>query len=630
MVGCRRFGDRHGRHRGLAAVRANTQQKLSDSALQASDLKLKLAREWASMSEVASVRHLAANLSADPAVGAQFKKPIADAIAQIAELQKQILALPLTQADQAMLEKIAVHRAEVLAVGKRVRELKEAGNADEARLETERAFLPASALYMQSLRDFAIQQEHGADEVRASIAEGRRTTVLMAGVMVLGVMVATVVGAGFLIRSIKQPLNEAIALASRIAQGDLSAVATTRRTDEFGQLMQALGGMTTSLSRLVAEVRQTTDGISTASNEIATGNQDLSMRTEQTASSLQETASSMEQLTGTVQHSAQAASEANQLASTASDAAQRGGAVVGQVVHTMQEIAESSKRIADIIGVIDSIAFQTNILALNAAVEAARAGEQGRGFAVVASEVRSLAHRSAEAAKEIKGLISVSTERVDSGAQLVGQAGNAMQDIVGAIQRVTDMMRDISTSSAQQSSGIVQVNQAVSQLDPAKRRPGRTIGRRRRKPARTVAPVGGRGERVPPGRLSGCLRRRSPHATLVAHPPSPAHATSKATRQRGGVWRGAWLASQARRQGQVCPWPKARGWRACLSPYGASCAATCPVRAPESSPAEGGAANLEALTGTAPAPALRYPEKTLSPSTQPQPAARPPCPSAPS
>ncbi|RZL08333.1 MAG: HAMP domain-containing protein [Rubrivivax sp.] len=450
---------------GLAAWRAGDQQRQAEAALQTSDLKLKVAREWASMSEVATVRSVASNLSADPMVGAQFKKPIDEAIAKIATLQKQIQALPLSDADKAQLAKIAALRKDVLETGKRIRELKAAGKPDEARAEIDRVFLPASAVYLGALNEFATLQEQAATDVRAGIAEGRRTTVVIAGVMVLGVLLATMVGAGFLIRSIKQPLHEAIALASRIAQGDLSTAVSTHRGDEFGQLMQALGGMTTALAKLVSEVRQTTDGITTASSEIATGNQDLSSRTEQTASSLQETASSMEQLTGTVQHSAQSASQANQLATSASDAAQRGGAVVGQVVHTMQDIAESSRKIADIIGVIDGIAFQTNILALNAAVEAARAGEQGRGFAVVASEVRSLAQRSAEAAKEIKGLISVSTERVDSGAQLVGQAGQAMNDIVSAITRVTDMMSDISASAAEQSSGIVQVNQAVTQLD---------------------------------------------------------------------------------------------------------------------------------------------------------------------
>ncbi|MFZ5528613.1 MAG: methyl-accepting chemotaxis protein [Pseudomonadota bacterium] len=450
---------------GLAAWRAGSQQALAEAELKVSDLKLKTANEWTSLSEVAMVRSTASNLSADPVVTEAFAKPIADAIARITELQKQVQELPLTDRDRAQLKKIAALRKDVVGLGERIKAMKANGQILESQTALKEQFLPATLTYMAALREFATLQEESGAEVRASIATGRRTTVLIAGVMVLAVLGCTMMGAYFLIRAIKQPLDQAIGIASRIAEGDLSTKIDTQRTDEFGQLMRALQTMTGSLARLVSEVRHSTDGISTASSEIATGNQDLSSRTEMTASSLQETASSMEQLTGTVQHSAQSARQANQLAGTASEAAQRGGAVVSQVVDTMQEIATSSKKIADIIGVIDGIAFQTNILALNAAVEAARAGEQGRGFAVVAGEVRTLAQRSAQAAREIKSLIVTSTDRVDSGAKLVGEAGSAMDEIVSAIQRVTDMMRDISASASEQSDGIVQVNQAVTQLD---------------------------------------------------------------------------------------------------------------------------------------------------------------------
>ena len=450
---------------GLAAVRAAGQQQLADSALKVSDRKLSVAHEWASLSEVAMVRNVATNISADEAVAASFKQPIADAIAKINELQKEVQALPLDDQDRAQLDKIAAKRKVVLAVSADIKKLKTGGQLDEARTAIDQQFLPASKEYLDTLKEFAALQAQSGINVRAEIAAGRRSTVAIAGLMVVGVLLAAVVGSVFLIRSIKQPLSEAIHIAARIAEGDLSTAINTDRHDEFGQLMQSLKTMSASLSRLVSEVRNSTDGITTASTEIAMGNQDLSSRTEQAASSLQETASSMEQLTGTVKHSAQSAQQANHLANTASNAAQRGGQVVSQVVDTMQEIAQSSKKIADIIGVIDGIAFQTNILALNAAVEAARAGEQGRGFAVVASEVRSLAQRSANAAKEIKGLIVNSTERVDSGAQLVGEAGQAMDEIVSAIQRVTDMMQDISASASEQSDGIVQVNQSVNHLD---------------------------------------------------------------------------------------------------------------------------------------------------------------------
>jgi len=266
-------------------------------------------------------------------------------------------------------------------------------------------------------------------------------------------------------RSICEPVAEAEALARRVATGDLSNTIHTAGDDEMARLMQSLAAMQASLRQLVGDARSSTDNISLASAEIATGNQDLSQRTEQAASNLQQTASSMEQLTGTLRQSADSARQANALASTAAEVATRGGAVVLEVVSTMEDINTSAKKIADIIGVIDGIAFQTNILALNAAVEAARAGEQGRGFAVVASEVRSLAQRSAGAAREIKALIETSVDKIESGTQLVHGAGATMNEIVGAVQRVTATVGEISAASVEQSQGVGQVNSAVADLD---------------------------------------------------------------------------------------------------------------------------------------------------------------------
>ena len=267
-------------------------------------------------------------------------------------------------------------------------------------------------------------------------------------------------------RSICEPIEQAEQVARAIAQGDLTDLhIDTRGHDEAARLLTSLAAMQQSLSRLVGQVRHSTDSISTASAEIASGNHDLSLRTEQTATNLQGATSSMDQLTQTVRQTAKASQQANQLAASAGEVAQRGGQVVAQVVSTMSDIHMSSKKISDIIGVIDSIAFQTNILALNAAVEAARAGEKGRGFAVVASEVRSLAGRCAEAAKEIKHLIGATVERIETGSRLVSDAGRTMTDIVESVQRVSNIISEISAATAEQSQGIGEVNTSVVELD---------------------------------------------------------------------------------------------------------------------------------------------------------------------
>ncbi len=289
-------------------------------------------------------------------------------------------------------------------------------------------------------------------------------TILIAIVVSL---IASLAAAVVITRAITVPVNTAVAVAQAVAQGDLTVPIVTSGSNELSRLLMALKDMQTNLGAVVANVRQSSEYVSTASAEIAQGNQDLSSRTESQASALEQTAASMEQLGSTVKHNADNARQANQLAQSASSVAVQGGEVVSQVVDTMRGINESSRKIAEIISVIDGIAFQTNILALNAAVEAARAGEQGRGFAVVASEVRSLAGRSADAAKEIKGLITASVEKVERGTALVDQAGATMTAVVTSIRRVTDIVGEISAASSEQAAGVSQVGEAVTQMDQA-------------------------------------------------------------------------------------------------------------------------------------------------------------------
>ena len=300
----------------------------------------------------------------------------------------------------------------------------------------------------------------------AAAAQADRAT-LVSLVLMLVVGAAGAVVAVVFSRRITRPVDDALKLARAIAEGDLTTHVRVVGRDEIAQLLKALSAMQGSLAGVVGNVRSNSESVSTAASEISQGANDLSQRTEEQASALQQAASSMEQLGATVRQNAENAQSANQLALGASTVARKGGEVVGEVVETMKGINDSSKRVVDIIGVIDGIAFQTNILALNAAVEAARAGEQGRGFAVVASEVRSLAQRSADAAKEIKTLISASVERVEHGTALVDRAGITMTEIVTSISRVTDIMGEISAASTEQSSGVGQISQAIAQMDQA-------------------------------------------------------------------------------------------------------------------------------------------------------------------
>ena len=388
----------------------------------------------------------------------QDKKAIDAALATLDKLTD-------SPAEKALLAKIGAARAVYTTSFLKVADLVEADDKEKAAALMNSETFPALDALLELTQAMVAQQkadiEGGGRQATGDIDFSRSMMIAM-GVAALLVSAAL---AYWITASITGPLNEAVAIAQSVAAGDLTTRIEVRSNDETGLLLGALREMNASLARTVGEVRQSTATIATASGQIASGNFDLSGRTESQASSLEQTASSMEQLTGTVKQNADNARQANQLVISASSVALRGGAVVAQVVQTMGSIKDSSRKIADIIGVIDGIAFQTNILALNAAVEAARAGEQGRGFAVVAAEVRGLAQRSATAAKEIKGLIDDSVAKVDGGGALVDEAGQTMGLIVTSVKQVADIMAEITSASQEQSIGIEQVNQAIAQMD---------------------------------------------------------------------------------------------------------------------------------------------------------------------
>jgi methyl-accepting chemotaxis protein len=417
------------------------------------------------LSQATVARVTGSVVSADSAVEGLFKDSIAAALAEITTIRKSLDGLPLTPESKAVLARLSQEGPAVLQSYAKALEAKRGGDQEAAVKEVNSVLLPAASTYMKTLDEFAALEGKQTAALQQTFVLQRDADSWFAKVMVAGLIVLLALGTMLLIKQIRQPLRDAIGVAETIANGDLSGTIDVSRGDEFGEMMRAIAHMQERLVHLVADVRQGTDDMAHVSEEIESGNYDLSKRTEQSAASLEETASSMQELTANVKQSADSARQANHLAGSAAQVAQRGGQVVGQVVTTMDEINASSRKISDIISVIDGIAFQTNILALNAAVEAARAGEQGRGFAVVASEVRSLAGRSADAAKEIKQLINTSVQKVEGGSALVAQAGETMTEIVNSVQKVTDIMGGITTAAAEQSDGIAQVNSAVAQLD---------------------------------------------------------------------------------------------------------------------------------------------------------------------
>ncbi|MDB5820537.1 MAG: hypothetical protein JWQ11_4177, partial [Rhizobacter sp.] len=452
---------------GATLYKSSGLEKKSAQALAGVRLNVNRAYQWKGMTDTAVSRKMAAAVTEDSRVGELFKDTDVSDSAKITEIRTALAEAGQSNEEMTLMKDISARAKVLIAAGDKAAEARRLGDLKGAAEFIKNDYRQAFANYLAGIDVFVQLQ---LDKERQVISDAENTRATLTIVRLIGALVILCIGAAaafLLSRMIRRPLQTSIEMARSIAAGDLTRQISDDRKDEFGEMMQALSAMQGKLSGIVSEVRENAEGVATASAQIAQGNNDLSGRTEQQASALEETAASMEQLSSTVRQNADNSRQANTLAQGASSVAVRGGEVVSEVVQTMKDINASSKKITDIIAVIDGIAFQTNILALNAAVEAARAGEQGRGFAVVASEVRSLAQRSAEAAKEIKTLISASVERVDRGTALVDQAGVTMQEVVASIRRVTDIVGEISSASTEQSAGVAQIGEAVTQMDQA-------------------------------------------------------------------------------------------------------------------------------------------------------------------
>jgi methyl-accepting chemotaxis protein len=429
--------------------------------------KERMIGEWYTQISSAVRRTAAIVKSSDPALGPYFKEDAAASAKASADLVKQIEPLISGDDETALFKKITEHRKQYTAARDGAVKAKADGNNELSAKILDESFTPTAKAYQGLVQELVAMQRSRIDATAREIdATASISTTLIGALTAVAVALGALLS-WLLTSSITRPIREAVKVAETVASGDLTRRIDSQARDETGALLRALRHMNDSLVAIVTQVRSGTDTIATASGEISAGNLDLSVRTEQQAGSLEESAASIEELTSTVRQNADNARQANQLSITASQVAAEGGAVVSQVIATMGSINASSRKIVDIIAVIDGIAFQTNILALNAAVEAARAGEQGRGFAVVASEVRTLAQRSAAAAKEIKTLIGDSVGKVDTGTRLVDQAGATMEQVVESIRRVTDIMAEITSASQEQSAGIEQVNQAIGEMDAA-------------------------------------------------------------------------------------------------------------------------------------------------------------------
>jgi methyl-accepting chemotaxis protein len=452
---------------GIAIIQLDTVASATKTMMQIPLAKERYISDWSRNINVAVIRTTAVAKSSDASLGPFFKDNAAEITQSTSSLVQKIEPLIAAPEEKALFQRIGEVRKDYLAVRDQVTTLKADGNIDEANRLLETGYLPKAQGYIGLVGELLAMQRKSLDDMAVAVQETEHRSrnyliVLAACAVILGAMCAWSLAA-----SITRPLHEAVAAARRVADGDLTADIAVNSACELGQLLGALKEMNGKLSNIVGQVHARTGTIAVASAEIASGNQDLSARTEQQAASVEETAASVEELSATVAQNLKNARHANSLAGAASSAALRGGEVMTEVVGTMNGIQAASQKIVEIIAVIDGIAFQTNILALNAAVEAARAGEQGRGFAVVASEVRTLAQRSANAARDVKALINDSVDKVNDGTSLVQRAGATMDEIVQSVRHVTDIMEKITVATQEQSAGIGNINSALVYIDNA-------------------------------------------------------------------------------------------------------------------------------------------------------------------
>ena len=450
---------------GIGVWRLQVVSNVTQEMVSQSVRKERLISGWYGNLRAAILRTIAMSRSTDPTLNNYFLNEELASVKESADLQKELVPMFDTATEKALYAQIEAMQKDYRAITLKMMDLKSTGEQDAANSVLIQEFMPLSKKYQAAMRKLQQTEQAEIDDAAANIVALAARSRILLMVLEAAALVFGVLCAWLLTRSIVRPLKQAVGLSQRVAAGDLTAQISVTSRDEVGQLLASLQDMNARLRDLVARVRHGTDAIATASGEIAEGNQDLSARTEQQAGALEQTASAMEELISTVRTNADNAQQASRLAASAAGIAGEGGVVVGRVVDTMEAINSASRKIVDIISVIDSIAFQTNILALNAAVEAARAGEQGRGFAVVASEVRSLAQRSAAAAKEIKSLIDDSVDKVSAGSTLVEQAGATMSRVVQSVEQVNAIVNEISVASTEQSEGIQLVNDAVAQLD---------------------------------------------------------------------------------------------------------------------------------------------------------------------